>query len=205
MGAETEKSLVEWPVCLKGRVRRDLRRGQKSSSSWKSLALACLERAGRDMLCAFQIMDFPAHFRPSSVLLAPKVKDKWELLHAMVEAASQSWEMSADLTAESHRCLVAREQSVSTGMEAGIAVPHAAVAGLPQMILGMAVIPEGLEFESLDGQPATVVVMILVPKSEKLAHLQTLTEVARRLSGRDFRQQLLQASSGEEVVALWCE
>jgi PTS system fructose-specific IIC component len=77
------------------------------------------------------------------------------------------------------------------------------VEGLPKMIIGMAILPEGLAFESLDSQPATVVVMILVPKSEKLAHLQTLTEVARRLSGNAFRQSLLQAQSGEQVVELW--
>ncbi len=155
------------------------------------------------MLCAFQIMDFPAHFRPATVLLSPQVNDKWALLDAMVEAAAEAWEFSPDLAAESRRCLVAREESVSTGMEAGIAVPHAAVAGLPKMIIGMAILPQGLEFESLDGQPSTVVVMILVPKSEKLAHLQTLTEVARRLSGRVFRQSLLDAQTGEQVVELW--
>ena len=155
------------------------------------------------MLCHFQIMDFPAHFRPATVLLSPKVKSKWDLLTAMVDAAADAWELSTELTAESHRSLVAREESVSTGMEAGIAVPHAAVAGLPKMIIGMAIIPAGLEFESLDGQPSKVVVMILVPKSEKLAHLQTLTEVARRLSDSNFRKSLLQASSSEQVVGLW--
>lgn len=167
------------------------------------MALACLLRAGSDKLCGFQIMDFPAHFRPATVLLSPQVKDKWGLLHAMVEATANAWDFSEDLKAESHRCLVAREESVSTGMEAGIAVPHAAVDGLPKMIIGMAILPEGIEFESLDGQAATVVVMILVPKTEKLAHLQTLTEVARRLSGNAFRQSLLQAESGEQVVGLW--
>jgi len=155
------------------------------------------------MLCAISAMDFPTHFRPATVLLSPKVQSKWDLLDAMVESAAKAWEFSAELAAESQRCLVAREQSVSTGMEAGIAVPHAAVAGLPKMILGMAIIPAGLEFESLDGQPSTVIVMILVPKSEKLAHLQTLTEVARRLSDSAFRQNLLEAQTGEQVVDLW--
>jgi mannitol/fructose-specific phosphotransferase system IIA component (Ntr-type) len=155
------------------------------------------------MLCAFQIMDFPAHLRPASVLLSPPHSDKWALLDAIVAATANAWDLSPELANECHRCLLAREHSVSTGMEAGIAVPHAAVAGLPQLILGMAILPRGLEFESLDGQPATVVVMILVPKTEKLAHLQTLTEVARRLSGSAFRQSLLAAQTGEQVVGLW--
>ena len=148
-------------------------------------------------------MDFPAHFRPATVLLSPQFKSKWDLLDAMVDAAANAWELSAELRTECQRSLIAREESVSTGMEAGIAVPHAAVEGLSKMIIGMAILPDGLEFESLDGLPSKVVVMILVPRSEKLAHLQTLTEVARRLSDSVFRQSLLHASSGQQVVDLW--
>ena len=61
----------------------------------------------------------------------------------------------------------------------------------------------GLDFESLDGRPAQIVVMILVPKHEKLIHLQTLTEVARRLGDASFRTDLLAAASPEAVIQLW--
>ncbi len=148
-------------------------------------------------------MDFPAHLRPSSILLAPQVADKWALLADMVRALQASWDFSEELYEVCLRCVLEREKSVSTGMEAGIAVPHAAVDGLPTMVMSMALIPEGLEFGSLDGKPAQVVVMILVPKQEKLMHLQTLTEVARRLGNQEFRQALLAAASAEEVLRLW--
>lgn len=148
-------------------------------------------------------MDFPAHFRSGSVLLAPTVSDKWKLLESMVDALSSAWNLSKEAQSLCLQSVVAREQCVSTGMEAGIAVPHAAVEGLDQMVVSMAILPGGLDFESLDGQPAQIVVMILVPKHEKLMHLQTLTEVARRLGNPSFRTNLLAAKGPEAVVQLW--
>jgi len=148
-------------------------------------------------------MDFPAHFRSGSVLLGPPVPDKWKLLESMVEALASAWNLSEEAKNLCLECVVAREQCVSTGMEAGIAVPHAAVEGLSNMVVSMAILPDGLDFESLDGQPAQIVVMILVPKHEKLMHLQTLTEVARRLGDADFRSNLLASTQPEAVVQLW--
>jgi len=148
-------------------------------------------------------MDFPAHFRSGSVLLAPPVSDKWNLLEAMVEALSSAWNLTVEAQNLCLECVVAREQCVSTGMEAGIAVPHAAVEGLDRMLVSMAILPGGLAFESIDGQPAQIVVMILVPKHEKLIHLQTLAEVARRLGDASFRADLLAAAAPEDVVQLW--
>lgn len=121
----------------------------------------------------------------------------------MVEAVADSWQMSPEIREACQKCVFAREESASTGMEAGIAVPHAAVDGLEHLVISMALLPAGLEFSSLDGKPAKVVVLILVPKKEKLVHLQTLTEVARRLANADFRTELLQASSAAEVIQKW--
>lgn len=148
-------------------------------------------------------MDFPAHLLPDSVLLAPSVSDKWKLLETMVQAVADSWQLSPEIATSCHQCVFAREESASTGMEAGIAVPHAAVDGLEQLVISMALLPKGLEFASLDGKPAQVVVLILVPKKEKLIHLQTLTEVARRLANADFRSELLQASDAADVIRMW--
>ena len=148
-------------------------------------------------------MDFPTHFRNGSVLLAPPVSDKWTLLETMVDSLSATWNLSKDAQNLCLERVLERERCVSTGMEAGIAVPHAAIEGLEKMVVSMAILPGGLEFESLDGQPAEIVVMILVPKHEKLIHLQTLTEVARRLGDASFRAELLSAASPEAVIQLW--
>ncbi|MDP6850214.1 MAG: PTS sugar transporter subunit IIA [Planctomycetota bacterium] len=140
---------------------------------------------------------------PDCILLAPKAKDKWDLLEQMVQQLTVSGSMPVERFAETHQALVAREHSVSTGMEDGIAVPHAALPGLDGVRAAMALIPQGIDFHSLDGKPATIVVLLLVPREEKLQHVRTLTEIARRLGDPSFRERLLACETGESAISIW--
>lgn len=140
---------------------------------------------------------------PRAVLLRPVAADKWELIARMIEALGACGRLPAARVAEARAAVAARERSVSTGMEQGIAVPHAALEGLERVAAALAVLPDGLDFQSLDGQPARIVVLLLVPRHERLTHVRVLTEVARRLGDADFRAAILRARSGAEVVQLW--
>jgi mannitol/fructose-specific phosphotransferase system IIA component (Ntr-type) len=148
-------------------------------------------------------MSVAEHLHPAAVLLRPEAADKWQLLHLMCEVLARANLLSQELLEPAVAALTERERSVSTGMEQGIAVPHAALEGLPGMVVGMALLPDGMDFEAMDGRPTEVVVLILVPKAEKLMHLQTLSEVARRLGDPRFKQELLQAEDGAHALALW--
>ncbi|MCH2102163.1 MAG: PTS sugar transporter subunit IIA, partial [Planctomycetes bacterium] len=111
--------------------------------------------------------------------------------------------LDADTESAAKAALVERENSVSTGMEHGIAVPHAALDDLDCLKVAMSLIPDGLEFQSVDGKPAQIVILLLVPKKEKVLHLSTLTEIARRLGSTEFRDRLLACADGESAVAYW--
>ena len=149
------------------------------------------------------VMALADYLAPESVLLDPVARDKWSLVERMVEQLSSTGLLPADRLEEAKSAVVARERSVSTGMEQGIAVPHAALEGLERVIAGMVVMRNGMDFQSLDGEPTRIVVLLLVPKNEKVLHVRTLTEVARRLGDPDFRQRILSCRNGDEVVALW--
>ncbi|RMH01916.1 MAG: PTS sugar transporter subunit IIA [Planctomycetota bacterium] len=148
-------------------------------------------------------MSFADLLRPEAVLIGPDAADKWQLLRRLAEALVACGALPAERLEEAVAALEARERSVSTGMEQGIAVPHAALEDLERVLAALAVVPDGIEFQSLDGQPARIVVLLLVPRREKVLHVKTLTEVARRLGDEDFRRRILACRSGEEVVALW--
>lgn len=143
------------------------------------------------------------HLSARDVLLAPQVADKWELIDRMVEHLVAVGSLDKALESAAKAALVEREKSVSTGMEHGIAVPHAALDELDCLKVAMGLLPDGLEFASVDGKPARIVILLLVPKKEKVLHLATLTEIARRLGGAEFRNRLLASSSGEEAVGQW--
>ncbi|MGH7149855.1 MAG: PTS sugar transporter subunit IIA, partial [Planctomycetota bacterium] len=97
--------------------------------------------------------------------------------------------------------LPARERSMSTGMERGVAIPHAAVDAAERPLAALAVLPQGVAFESIDGRPATIVALLVIPRREKLLHIRTLAEVARLLSRDEVRSRLLGSGTPEEVLA----
>lgn len=148
-------------------------------------------------------MSLADHLHPAAVLLAPTARDKWHLIEMLVEAWIAAGRLPASRRAEAVDALFARERCVSTGLEEGIAVPHAALDDLEGMLVALALLPDGLDFEAQDGKPAQIVVAVLVPRREKLLHLQTLAEIARRLGDPAFRAALLQCTDGRAAVALW--
>ncbi len=148
-------------------------------------------------------MSLADHLLPDTVLIAPRVSDKWELLDRMVETLVAAGHLPAERLEEAKRAILDRERSVSTGMEDGVAVPHAALEGLPGVLAALALLPDGIEFQAMDGQPTRIVVMLLVPREEKLLHVRTLTQVARQLSDESFRVALLRAPDGAAAVELW--
>ena len=95
-----------------------------------------------------------------------------------------------------------REDQCSTGLGGGIAIPHAKIAGPDQLSMAVGVAPEGVNFESLDGQPVTVFFLIITPSDKDSQHIEALTEVARITRSADFMQSLISSGTAAEVLKL---
>ena len=99
--------------------------------------------------------------------------------------------------------VLARERSMSTGMERGIAIPHAAVDGLERVVAALAVVKgpagAGVNFDSIDASPAWLVVLLLIPRPQKLLHIRTLADLARHLGNEDVRRVLREARTPAEA------
>ena len=139
--------------------------------------------------------------RKDAILIDPAIQDKWEAIRRLTERLSAVGAIPPESLEAVHAALIAREKSMSTGMEKGIAIPHAAVDGVPELAIGLGVIPKGVPFESIDGQPASILVLLVIPKSKKLVHIRTLAEVARLLSHDTLRRKVLAATNPGGVLA----
>jgi len=95
-----------------------------------------------------------------------------------------------------------RERSMSTGMQNGVALPHAKTDAVTKMAAAIGIKRGGVDFQSLDGKPATIIVFLLTPKKNPGAHIQFLAGIGAALRDEARRNQILGASSGEEVVRL---
>lgn len=101
--------------------------------------------------------------------------------------------------------LVRREQECSTAIADGIAIPHARPGGAPVVTAAFGLSRAGVDFDSLDGKPTRLLVVLVSPASEPDLHAQWLAHVARVLSDGATRERLLAAASGEDVLRALAE
>jgi PTS system fructose-specific IIA component len=147
-------------------------------------------------------MDLAELLHPQDFLLDFDPPDKWEAIEALLDHAVSRGKIGVEVEEEIRESVIARERSMSTGMERGIAIPHAAVEGLDraQAVVGVVTREEGLAFESIDAQPARLVVLLLIPRAQKLLHIRTLAEIVRVLGQEAVRDALAAAKDGEQAL-----
>jgi len=98
-----------------------------------------------------------------------------------------------------------REKTGSTGLEQGVAVPHARSDTVREPALAFAIVPEGVDFGALDGHPSHFFLMIAEPADVDSTHLNLLAAAASHLVDPAFREQLLRASSAQAVLQCFAD
>ncbi|MBL8732196.1 MAG: PTS sugar transporter subunit IIA [Planctomycetes bacterium] len=131
--------------------------------------------------------------------------DKWQAIAAIARLPARAGRYPESLVPTVEQALVVRERSMTTGMEHGIAIPHAAIDGIDDLVAVLGLNPAGIPFETLDGEPARIVIGLIIPRSKKLAHIKTLAEIAKLLSRADVRDRLLQCRDADAAVQALCE
>ena len=96
--------------------------------------------------------------------------------------------------------LMEREALQSTGIGEGVAIPHGKIAGLETLVASFARCREGLDFDSIDGQPTQLFFLLVVPEHSGGAHLKALARISRFFRDSEFRDKLVQAESVESVL-----
>ena len=98
--------------------------------------------------------------------------------------------------------LMAREAQSSTGIGEGIAIPHAKTKYVKKPALAMGRKPEGIDYDSLDGEPATLFFMIAAPDGANNTHIETLARLSQLLLDDDFKEALENAKTADEVLEI---
>jgi fructose-specific phosphotransferase system IIA component len=96
-----------------------------------------------------------------------------------------------------------REETMSTGIGFGIAIPHASSEHVTQVVAAFGRSSAGIEFEALDNAPVKFVVLFVVPKDQFQTHLRTLAAIAKFLNDRSIRERLAAATTAEEILAIF--
>jgi PTS system fructose-specific IIA component/PTS system nitrogen regulatory IIA component len=95
-----------------------------------------------------------------------------------------------------------REELGSTGIGRGVAVPHTKHASVEKLIGTVGVSPAGLDFESLDGQSASLFFLLVSPPDRPGDHLRALENISRQLRDETFCRFLRQSKSPDDILQL---
>jgi mannitol/fructose-specific phosphotransferase system IIA component (Ntr-type) len=125
---------------------------------------------------------------------------KWEAIEELIDLLISAHELRLSDRDEAVEAVVAREKSMTTGMEHGLAIPHAAVNCVDDVLAALGISKKGIPFESIDGKPARLVILILIPHGAFQRHVRTLAGIARLGSTPDLRERIFRAESAAEVM-----
>ncbi len=95
-----------------------------------------------------------------------------------------------------------REALQSTGIGEGVAIPHGKLAGLDRLVASFARSADGIDFDSIDGQPTHHFFLLVVPEHSGGQYLKALARISRFFRDVSFREKLIEAESLEDVVRI---
>ncbi len=96
----------------------------------------------------------------------------------------------------------AREQTRSTGIGSGIAIPHGKCKAVKELVMAIGVAGEPIDFESVDGKPVSIIILQVSPSDQTGPHIQALARISRLMIDEEFKEGLEGASSSDEVYEL---
>jgi len=138
--------------------------------------------------------------RRETVHLEVKDLDKWKVIERLTDLLVSAGRLDPVKRQAVLDALLARERSMSTGMENGIAIPHCSMDDIEDTLVALGVSREGIDFESIDGRPTHLVLLLVTPKNKTKVHIRTLAEIAKLLNDARFRDSLIAAASADQVL-----
>ena len=138
--------------------------------------------------------------QPTCVKVPLEGKDKNAVITEMVDLLdSNGLLIDRDVALEA---VFVREQTRSTGIGSGIAIPHGKCKAVKVLVMALGIAREPIDFASVDGKPVTIVILLVSPTDKTGPHIQALARISRLMLDEQFKQSLEKAGSAEELYEL---
>lgn len=137
------------------------------------------------------------HLVPEHIEISLKGKTKFQIIEELMQLLGGNKALlDPELALQD---VLAREGYLSTGLESGLAIPHAKTDGVDSLKIALGLKKDGVDFESLDGKPANIIFLVLSPRNTSGPHIQTLAVISRNMKEREIREAVLRADSVQKV------
>ena len=143
----------------------------------------------------------------SSEQIIPEMEatERWPAIVELIDLLVSQDRIAAASRESILAALKQREETMSTGIGFGIAIPHASSEDVTEVVAAFGRSTQGIEFDALDNAPVKFVVLFIVPKNQFQTHLRTLASIAKFLNDRSVRESLASAGTKDEILAIFQE
>ena len=142
-------------------------------------------------------MNLTKILKPQNIKVKLESADKKSVIKELVDLLNANGLLS-DYD-EVLKAVLTREQTRSTGIGSGIAIPHGKCASLKELIMAIGITAQPIEFESVDGKGVSIILLLLSPADQTGPHIQALASISRVMLDEAFRTSLINSKSAEEV------
>jgi fructose-specific phosphotransferase system IIA component len=148
-------------------------------------------------------MNLSQILQPGCVKVPLKGTDKREVIAELVGLLNANkLLLNKDVALQA---VLAREQTRSTGIGSGIAIPHGKCNAVRELVIAIGITREPADFGSVDRKPVRIIILLLSPTDQTGPHIQALAKISRLMLDEQFRDKLQKASSANEVCRLFAE
>ncbi|MBC8229720.1 PTS sugar transporter subunit IIA [bacterium] len=140
--------------------------------------------------------------REELIVVDLKPRDKWKTIEKLVDVLINAQEVDSHNKNELLEALYERERRMTTGIENSVAIPHAASGVVNQITAALGVCESGLDFEAIDGQPTSLIVLLVYPPKALQEHIRTLASIANLLNEEATRTELKTCKSSAEALRI---
>ena len=138
-----------------------------------------------------------------NILTEFKSENKNDVINELVDLLKGD-ERVTDLE-EIRKCVIEREEKMSTGVGKGFAIPHGKTNSVTDILAAFGKSETPIEYNSLDGEPVHLVFLLIGKENLLAKHIKLLSRISRLMNNEDFRRKLVEASSQDEILKIFEE
>jgi mannitol/fructose-specific phosphotransferase system IIA component (Ntr-type) len=165
-------------------------------------ALAKVRLFRRNAVTTTGSMDLGDILSPQQIKADLQATNRWEAIDELIGNLVESQKIKPEHREAIVAVVKKRESSMSTGIGFGIGIPHASTDLIQRVVGAFGRSKKGINFDALDNQPVTLVMLFLVPQGEFQKHLHTLAKIAKLLHKKEFRQALEVAPDADAMYQI---
>jgi mannitol/fructose-specific phosphotransferase system IIA component (Ntr-type) len=147
-------------------------------------------------------MDLGDILTPEQIKADLQAATRWEAIDELIANLIASGKIKPEHKDAIVAVVKKRESSMSTGIGFGIGIPHASTDLIYEVVGAFGRSRKGVNFDALDNQPVTLVMLFLVPQGQFQKHLHTLARIAKLLHKKEFRQALEEAPDANAMYQI---